>query len=135
MHFLTIATDSVDAVTTISQYVYGVHVLGNTEVEKPAAVDVEWAEDSPTLPMSATDAEPLVNEDGYVTVVVMLPQEYVFTYAAAKFVGGEGVEDLAHDAAFDFGVTHDSSFEIVGVSGEDFVVRYTTFLSPHLHED
>lgn len=84
-----------------------------------------------TEPLSRERAEALKDSpsDLHVTVRVRVDQQaYVEGYAA--FVAGDDSDhfDLMHEIAFDFGIPHGPTSEIIGVDGDDLIVEYTTDL-------
>lgn len=78
--------------------------------------------------LNATDAKYLANQDGDITLVVRVDQTN-YLCAHATIMGAPGTDDhfdLLHETAFSEGLTYGSAAEIIGVSGSDFLVRYTT---------
>lgn len=98
----------------------------------PAGVNT-FPEESPQFPLSMLQAEDLMDRDGYVTVIVRLDQDkYLDHVIASATDDGLSPEDYAHEAAFGFGRPRESSAEITGVSGSEFLVSYTTFIREYL---
>ncbi|MFJ2662529.1 hypothetical protein [Arthrobacter koreensis] len=102
--------------------------------ESPVAtVENTLPEESPQLPLNMVQAEDLMDRDGYVTVTVHLDQDKYLDHVIASATGdGLSPEDYAHEAAFGFGWPRESSAEITGVSGSEFIVSYTTFIREYL---
>lgn len=131
---LTLAVDAdvndhnvIDRIPRIlKSYIDGVHLLDDRTVEGVA--DFEWGDDQPDFPLSLADARKYADEDGFVQVTLLIDKEqYMDFYAiGARKPCAEDELDLVHSYAFDFGAPEESNAEIVGVSGTDFVVNYTT---------
>lgn len=95
----------------------------------------EGDKDSSQLPLNPVQAENLMDRDGYVTVTVRLDQDkYLDHVIASATDDGPNPEDYAHEAAFGFGWPRESSAEIIGVSGSEFIVSYTTFIREYLDD-
>lgn len=134
---LTIETDWPSRITQMLRDMNGhgtmrVHVLGEHTTHGGTAF--EWDEDTPPLPMAPTDAKKLADDTGRIELLVLIDKDaYLSGHARAMQGALDGThEDLAHDAAFTFGTPEDAATEIVGVTSDAFVVRYSTDLSGHL---
>lgn len=136
---MTVAVDTADkhsdaAIKDLIHHIPGTHLLDST-VLKAQVADFEWDADAdPTmLPMTQDQARSLMDESGYLTVVVMVDQDLYLQFAGfANTVGADTHEDLAHRQAFAFGLPHDCSITVVGVCGSDFVVSYTTNVAEYV---
>ncbi|GAB5079734.1 hypothetical protein [Arthrobacter sp. AD-310] len=97
--------------------------------------EVEKISTLPNLPMNAEQAEVLMDTDGNVTVTVVLDKEIYLRYVVSSTTGeGATPEDYAHGAAFKFGRPRESAAEIIGVSGSDFIVSYSTHVREYLDD-
>lgn len=97
--------------------------------------DFEWddADGMPQMPMSVEDARKLMDEDGYLTVVLAIhKQSYLEYHAYSSTQGADTHEDFVHSAVFDFGLPHDCETELLAVQGDDFIVSYTTRIAEYL---
>lgn len=86
------------------------------------------------MPLSALQAEDLMDRDGLVTVTVHLDQDTYLDHVISSAAGGLTPEDYAHGAAFNFGQPREGSARIIGVIGAEFVVSYTTFVREYLDD-
>lgn len=135
---ITIAVDDstpdVRATEVIRRALPGSHILDNNDAGTLS--NFEWDLDAPEFPMNKQDAEAHMDTDGRITVLLCLDKEAFFSHVVAGTTNGaNSQDDLAHDAAFDFGITCDSSTEVIGVSGDEFIVRYITDIGSQLADD
>lgn len=88
--------------------------------------------------LNAVDARYLATKDRRVNLLVRVDQEEYLAHYAMYLSGSGGDDhfDLLHNSAFSFGVTYDSSAEIVSVdpATSTFVVRYDTELVDIIRE-
>jgi hypothetical protein len=87
--------------------------------------------------IKANQARELMGSQGFITVIVLLDKDRFFDSiitSASDTDDPRTPEDYAHEVAFDFGLSHDSSAEIIGVSGHCFIVSYTTRIGTYLAE-
>lgn len=143
--FITIAlddtaeTDIKQSTELIHRLIPGSHGIDSRDSSGADATFFEWDEGDP-LPLgrdqvrAVLEANPLLNGD--ITVVLTVSQEDM---RAAVLASAKNLEydehDLLHDAAFSFGLPHDSRATILAVSGEDFIVEYATDISEHLDKE
>lgn len=119
----------------------GLHVLARTQL-KADITDFEWdtpthdEDESPALPLDPDQARTLMDEDGYVTVVLVLDaDEYFRHHGYGVTPGADDHADLAHHHAFTFGVPHGCEIDVVAVAGDGgLVVRYSTDIATVLDE-
>ncbi|MGY4541147.1 hypothetical protein ACVWY0_001056 [Arthrobacter sp. UYNi723] len=103
----------------IARRVPGSNILETTEIAKSNV----------GLPLDSRRAEDRMDRDGNITVTLLLDQEKYFDHViAAASDGANSPEDYAHDVAFGFGAPRESSSRIIGVSGTEFIVSYTTHI-------
>src|SRR5699024_4405670 len=97
-------------------------------------------DESDPLPLGPDQVRAVLETDprltGDITVVLTVSQDDM---RAAVLASAKNLEydehDLLHDAAFSFGLPHDSRATILAVSGEDFIVEYTTNISEYLDKE
>jgi len=112
----------------------GTHMLDSAELGADLT-DFEWddGDNLPAMPMTVDDASELMDDNGYLTVVLAIDKDsYLEHHAYSSTEGADTHEDLVHSAVFDFGLPHDSTTEILAVQGDDFIVSYTTYVAEHL---
>lgn len=127
------STPDVRATEVICRALPGSHILDNNDAGTLS--NFEWDQDAPVFPMNQQDAAAHMTKDGRITVLLTIDKETFFSHVAAGYTdGASSQDDLAHDAAFDFGLTTDSSTEIIGVSGDEFIVRYTTDIGSQIND-
>lgn len=119
------------AAAAISRAIEGSHGLGVIDISDAHATFFEWDEDSPSLLLTPPEVRTIArNNDATLsafTVVVTLDKDAVRSAIAASAIDPDIDEhDLAHNAVFYFGIPTNSTFEIIGVTGTDFIVKYTT---------
>lgn len=137
-HLITLAvphdehTDASHTTQFAARAIPGSHVL-NTEVVEADIFEAEWNEEAPALPMSVADAEQLMDDDGYISVVVAIDQD-AFLDAARSAGGDTVIEDGVHPLVFDFGFAVAASATIVGVQGEQLLVLYSTCIAETLDD-
>lgn len=130
-HLITLAVhdedmDLTEATQFAARAVEGSHVVSSETVETDV-FHAEWNDGEPALPMTAQDALALMDEAGYISVVVAIDQEELL--AAARSTDDEFMmEDAVHKRAFDFGFSASATASIVAVQGDQLLVRYTTFI-------
>lgn len=131
---LTLALDDHAALDIIAGGLPGSHILNKTEVNGDNPVfDLAEEENNAELPLDSDRAEALMDRDGFVTVILLLDQDNYLGYVVASATKGATTpEDYAHDTAFSFGIPNDCSAEIIGVSGSNFIVSYTTHIREQL---
>lgn len=89
------------------------------------------------LPFERDEAEGLLDTEGYATAVIEVPLE-TFIQGVAGTIAGDDIYDVLHEFTFgSLGVTEDSAYEVLGVSGGSsaLIIQYTTRLQPHLDAD
>lgn len=87
------------------------------------------------LPLTSERAEAAMDTDGNIAVTLLLNKDTYLRYVVASTTGeGSTPEDYAHAAAFNFGYPRESAAEIIGCSGSDFVVSYTTHVREFLDD-
>lgn len=128
------STTGVRATEVITRALPGSHILDNNDAGTLS--NFEWDQDAPEFPMTKQDATAHMTPEGRITVLLTIDKEDFFAHIVDSTIdGASSQDDLAHDAAFDFGVTCDSATEIIGVTGDDFIVRYTTDIGSQLTDD
>lgn len=134
---LTIAIDETTDVPEnqiaelIHRLIPGSHTLSNDELMEDFT-DFEWDDNGlPMLPLDADDAEMLTDEKGYLTIVTTVDQDEFMNQRAygRTTIGADDEHDFVHNTVFSFGLPHDATTQILAVSGNDFVVSYTTNIS------
>lgn len=120
--------DHAQAAQLIHRAVPGSHMIVSRTLPDSVASDFEWdLEDGFSLPMDATTARQLANDDGHVRVIVTVDQEaYLAAYSDGLRCHENDHYDLVHDLGFSFGIPYDSSVEILAANKGDFIVAYTT---------
>lgn len=125
--------DGVDSyeVTETLHDMYNAHDLNHADFgEAPSSLEWDYERDvdlnRPTLPFDQEAARTTMDENGSITVVVEVDQDEFMNNRAYGASGGYSEADTAHSAAFDFGLPEDCEAEVIGVSGSNFIVRYTT---------
>ncbi len=85
--------------------------------------------------LGPADARYLVDDHGFLTLLVRVDQEAYFA-GHAMFASGSGGDDhfdLLHHSALSFGMPYGPSADIVAVDQDCFLVEYTTDLSEFLN--
>jgi hypothetical protein len=118
-----------------TQHLTGSRVLYRARIRECAPALIPQGARVLNLPMDSERAEALMDTDGNITVTVLLDKETYVLYVVASTTGtGTTPEDYAHSAAFDFGTPRESSAEIVGVSGSNFIISYSTHVREFLDD-
>ena len=134
--FITIAlddtaeTDIKQSTELIHRLIPGSHGVDSRDSSGADATFFEWDESDP-LPLEPDQVRAILEVnprlDGDITVVLTVSQDDM---RAAVLASAKNLDydehDLLHDAAFSFGLPHDSRATILAVSGDDFIVEYTT---------
>lgn len=86
-----------------------------------------------SAPLSPEEAKALLDSNGYASAVIEVDIER-FAQGLTDATVEYDVYDVLHDIAFGFGLTEDSDYEVLGVTGDSssLIIRYTTHLSPFL---
>lgn len=143
--FITIAlddtagTDIKQSTELIHRLIPGSHGINSHDSSGADATFFEWDESDP-LPLGRDQVRAVLTDNprltGDITVVLPVSQENM---RAAVLASAKNLDydehDLVHDAAFSFGIPHDSHVTILAVSGEDFIVEYTTDISEYLEAE
>lgn len=121
----------------IHRLIPGSHTLNNTELSADLT-DFEWDledESALELPLKATEAGTLMDGDGDITIVTTIDQDTYFAGVIGSTTqGADTAEDYVHHQVFDFGLPYDCRTSIIAVSGDKFVVSYTTNIGENLKE-
>lgn len=143
-HLITLAVpheDGVDlseATQLAARAVEGSHVVSSETVEADL-FEAEWDDGAPALPMTAKDALTLMDEAGYISVVVAIEQDKLLSARSVhdKEEADSLYElpfefddhhDVLHELAFDFGYPASANATIVAVQGEQLLVLYSTLI-------
>lgn len=143
--FITIAlddtaeTDIKQSTELIHRLIPGSHGIDSHDSSGADATFFEWDESDP-LPLGRDQVRAILADNprltGDITVVLPVSQESMRAAVLDSARDPNYDEhDLVHDAAFSFGLPHDSRVTILAVSGEDFIVEYTTDISEHLDKE
>lgn len=110
------------------------HIESATILNKPTVEGYSFRE--PALPCGQDEAREFMDANGFATTIIEVDLE-TFIQGIADTTAETDIHDLLHAIAFGgFGVTQDSSYEVLGVVGESLlVIKYTTLLSPFFEED
>lgn len=87
-------------------------------------------------PLSSQEAEALMDAEGYASVVMEVSLDG-FAHGLADTTTEYDIYDTLHDLAFKFGLTEDSTYEVLGVASNSssLIIRYTTHIAPHLADE
>lgn len=131
---ITIAVDETSEIPDhqvadlIHRLIPGSHGLSNHELAADFT-DFEWDDngDEYRLPMDEDQAQALMIDSEYLTIVVSVDQdEYLAAYADGLRGHDNDHLDFVHEQAFSFGLPHDCSVKILAADDDNFVVAYTT---------
>lgn len=130
----------------VHQMIPGSHTLDNVSLDDADLTFFEWdgseQDVSSVLPLRPEQARELLDasdeDGGRLSVVITVDQQdYLDGYArSTRDVDGDHF-DLLHETCFGFGLPHGCEARILAVSGQDFVVLYTTDVAAALaqHEE
>lgn len=105
---------------------------GGHEADDQVGISVA---DNDCFPLNSHQAENLMDRDGYVTVSLRLDQGKYFDHMIACASGDDLTpEDYAHEMAFAFGVPREAAVQVIGNSGTDFFVTYSTYVLEFLDD-
>lgn len=77
------------------------------------------------LPLNREAAERLMLREGYASLIIEVPIDEMM-WVVALSNKNYLVWDFLHELAFNFGQTYDSSYEILAVQGNKFLIQYST---------
>lgn len=134
-HLLTIGIDDTadprvagELAEVVHRMIPGSHTVNSVPIET-SFTDFEWDDNGlPMLPLDADDAQMLVDDQGFLTIVTTVDQDEFMTQRAYGMTteGADDEHDLLHNTVFSFGLPYDATTLILAVQGTDFVVQYTT---------
>lgn len=131
-HLITLAVphdegmDHEDTIQHVARAVPGSHVV-QSEIVEADLFAAEWDGGASALPMTAQDALTMMDEAGYISVVVAIDQA-TFLDAARSANDEFLMEDAVHKLAFDFGFAASAKATIVAVQGDQLLVHYSTLI-------
>ena len=120
----------------IALHLPGSHILNTTEIENIFAdFNLSGGEGRKGPALTSEQAENIMDRDGNVTVILLLDQENYFSHFVASVIdGASSPESYAHNVAFKIGTPFEATAEIIGTSGADFIVSYTTHIREFLDD-
>ncbi|MCB5280582.1 hypothetical protein [Arthrobacter sp. ES1] len=135
MTIMTLALDT-NAACDLDGYRPGSHFPEAAAIDDRIPADNEAGCRGNTLfPLSSVQAEDLMDRDGNLTVTLLLDQERYFKHVITAAQGdAPAPEDYAHAVAYGFGRPRECVTRILGTSGGDFIVSYSTHIREFLDD-
>lgn len=132
---MTLAID--DSVAfDLALHLPGSRILNTTEIENTSTdFNISGGEGRKGPALTSEQAENIMDREGNVTVVILLDQENYFSHFVASATDeSSSPESYAHSVAFAIGKPFEATAEIIGASGADFIVSYTTHIREFLDD-